>query len=68
MSTCSAYDELKYQKEKLHYMDSAEAAIKRDTDLERKSAEAALKDQYESTSRTHFDNAAKVEKKYTDQY
>ena len=34
-STCSAYEQLKYEKEKLrdihpHYMDSAEAVIKRD--------------------------------------
>ena len=45
-------------------MDSAEAAIKRDTDLERKIAEAALKDQYESTSRTHFDCCKSREKVY----
>ena len=71
-STCSAYDELRFQKEALrdihlYYMDSAEAAIKRDKDTDRKNTEAELLEQYRASANAPFDNAAKTEKKYTDQ-
>ena len=70
-STHSAYDELKTQKEALrdihlYYLDTAEAAITRDKDTQRKSTEAELLEQYRATAMAPFDNAAKTEKKTED--
>ena len=71
-STHSAYDELKNQKEALrdihlYYLDTAEATLSRDKDTQRKSTEAELLEEYRATAMAPFDNAAKTEKRYTDQ-
>ena len=71
-STHSAYDELKNQKEALrdihlYYLDTAEATLSRDKDTQRKATEAELLEEYKATAMAPFDNAAKTEKRYTDQ-